>query len=67
MSPESLELYRNVAKGAGVFVTVGLFSVLYKENKFYRFCEHLFLGLAAGWAAVAVWTESERTRWGCGG
>ena len=63
MSPESLELYRNVAKGAGVFVTVGLFSVLYKENKFYRFCEHLFLGLAAGWAAVAVWTESLHTVW----
>lgn len=55
--------YATVSKAAGVVVTVGLFSVLYKENKFYRFCEHLFLGLAAGWAAVAIWTESLRSIW----
>ncbi len=55
--------YDLIAKGAGVIVTVGLFSVLYKENKFYRFCEHVFLGLASGWAAVAVWTEALRNLW----
>ena len=59
----NLDTYYVLAKAAGVIVTVGLFSVLYKENKFYRFCEHLFLGLAAGWAAVAIWTESLRSTW----
>ena len=59
----NMETYYALSKAAGVIVTVGLFSVLYKENKFYRFCEHLFLGLAAGWAAVAVWTESLHTIW----
>ena len=59
----NLETYYAVSKGAGVLVTIGLFSVLYKENKFYRFCEHLFLGLAAGWAAVGIWTESLHTVW----
>ncbi len=59
----NLDQYHALSKAAGVFVTVGLFSVLYKENKFYRFCEHLFLGLAAGWAAVAIWTESLHTIW----
>jgi hypothetical protein len=59
----NLETYYALSKAAGVVVTVGLFSVLYKENKFYRFCEHLFLGLAAGWAAVAIWTESLHTIW----
>ncbi len=59
----NLELYRTVAAGAGVVATIGLFSVLYKENKFYRFFEHIFLGLAAGWAGVAVWTESLREGW----
>jgi hypothetical protein len=59
----NLELYGLIAKAAGVVVTIGLFSVLYKENKFYRFCEHVFLGLASGWAAVAVWTEALRNVW----
>lgn len=59
----NLDTYYALSKAAGVIVTVGLFSVLYKENKFYRFCEHLFLGLAAGWAAVAIWTESLHTIW----
>ena len=59
----NLDTYYALSKAAGVFVTVGLFSVLYRENKFYRFCEHLFLGLAAGWAAVAIWTESLHTIW----
>lgn len=55
--------YIVIAKFAGVLVTIGLFSVLYKENKFYRLCEHIFLGLASGWAATAVWTESLRDIW----
>lgn len=47
-----------------VIATIGLYSVLYRENKFYRFVEHVFLGLAAGWALVALWTESlEETLW----
>jgi len=58
-----LETYQMLQKAAGVIVTVGLFSVLYKENKFYRFCEHLFLGLAAGWALVAIWTETLSSTW----
>jgi hypothetical protein len=59
----TLETYQFIAKAAGVIVTVGLYSVLYKENKFYRLCEHIFLGLAAGWSAVAIWTESLRGIW----
>ena len=46
-----------------VIATIGLYSVLYKENKFYRFFEHLFLGLAAGWTMVALWTETLYSQW----
>lgn len=49
--------------GAGALATVGLYSVLYKENKFYRFWEHLFLGLASGWGLVALWTETLKANW----
>lgn len=37
----------------GVF-TLGIFSYLWRENRLYRFCEHLFIGIAAGWAPIYV-------------
>jgi hypothetical protein len=55
--------YELISKAAGVIFTIGLFSVLYKENKFYRFCEHVFLGLASGWAAVVMWAETLSSIW----
>jgi hypothetical protein len=47
----------------GVVATVGLYSVLYRENKFYRFWEHVFLGLAGGWAVVTIWSETLYDKW----
>ncbi len=47
----------------GVILTVGLYTVLYRENKFYRFCEHVFLGLAAGYSVLALWTETLKPTW----
>lgn len=47
----------------GVIATVGLYSVLYKENKLYRFFEHMFLGLAAGYTVVSLWTETLKSTW----
>ena len=32
----------------GVGCTLGIYSILYKENKIYRFFEHLYIGLASG-------------------
>jgi len=46
-----------------VLASFGLYSVLYRENKFYRFWEHVFLGLAGGWAIVALWTETLKPTW----
>lgn len=48
---------------ASVVATVGLYTVLYRENKFYRFWEHVFLGLAAGWAVVTIWSETLYDKW----
>ncbi len=47
----------------GAIATIGLYSVLYKENKFYRFFEHIFLGLATGYTIIALWTETLKTSW----
>jgi hypothetical protein len=56
-------MYETLRITFGVLATVGLYSVLYRENKFYRFFEHVFLGLAAGWAVVALWTETLKANW----
>ncbi len=47
----------------GAIATIGLYTILYRENRFYRFFEHLFLGLASGWALVALWTETLKSLW----
>lgn len=46
-----------------VIASIGLYSVLYRENKFYRFWEHVFLGMAAGWALFTLWAETLYPTW----
>jgi hypothetical protein len=41
----------------GAFLTLCIFSFLYKDNPFYRFAEHLFVGVSAGYYIVLnFWT-----------
>jgi hypothetical protein len=41
----------------GAFLTLCIFSFLYKDNPFYRFAEHLFVGVSAGYYIVLnLWT-----------
>lgn len=47
----------------GSLATIGLYSVLYKENKLFRFFEHLFLGLAAGNSIVVIWRDLLAETW----
>ncbi len=47
----------------GTFCTLGLFSILYRENKLYRFFEHLFLGISMGYLMGNVWTDTLRPKW----
>jgi hypothetical protein len=40
----------------GALLTLLIFSFLYKDNPFYKFAEHLFVGVSAGyWMVVGVW------------
>ncbi len=36
-------------------LTLAIFSFLYKENPFYRFAEHLYVGIANGYAITFYW------------
>ena len=55
--------YQLLKLSLGVIATIGLYSILYKETKLYRFFEHMFLGLAAGYSIVALWTETLKATW----
>ena len=34
------------------FLTLSIYSVLYRDNPFYRFAEHLFVGVSVGYGIV---------------
>ena len=41
----------------GVACTLGIYSILYRENKVFRFFEHVYLGLAAGYTISKTWND----------
>jgi hypothetical protein len=59
----NLDTYAVIKLSAGVIATIGLYSVLYQENKLFRFFEHMFLGLAAGYTLVATWKDTLYVNW----
>jgi hypothetical protein len=48
--------------GAAI-ATIGLYSILFRENRFYRVVEHIFLGLGAGTAIALTWSLEMRGVW----
>lgn len=46
-----------------VAATLGIFSILYKENPAYRLFEHIFIGLATGYGISVLWTEVLVPNW----
>jgi hypothetical protein len=46
-----------IATLAAAIVTVGIFSFLYRDNPFYRACEHLLIGLSVGFSLVLLWNS----------
>lgn len=47
----------------GALCTLGIYSVLYRENRFFRFFEHLFIGLATGYTIYTTWNDALKPRW----
>jgi hypothetical protein len=52
----------HVSASPGVWIaallTLGIFSFLYKDNPVYKFCEHLFVGVSAGYWVVLTYYSS---------
>ena len=47
---------------AGV-ATLGIYTILYRENPISRLFEHVFVGLSAGYLIVATWTLNLEGKW----
>ena len=47
----------------GTFCTLGIYSILYKENKLYRLFEHIYLGLATGFMIAQTWIQVLEPMW----
>ncbi len=47
-----LTLWDHLALWVGAALTLMIFSFLYKDNPFYKFAEHLFVGVSAGYVMV---------------
>ena len=39
----------------GAFITLCMFSFLYRDNPFFRFAEHLFVGVSAGYILITIY------------
>ena len=47
------------------FLTIGIFSYLYKDNPFYKVAEHLFVGVSAGYLlSLGFWTQLQPNLFG---
>jgi hypothetical protein len=47
----------------GAACTLGIYSILYRENKVFRFFEHLFIGLGTGYTIAITWHDILGPRW----
>ena len=43
--------------------TLGIYTILYRENPISRLFEHIFVGLSAGYLLVATWTLNLEGKW----
>jgi len=44
-------------QGLGVFLTLSIFSFLYKDNPFYKFAERLWVGIATGYWTMLLYHQ----------
>jgi hypothetical protein len=60
----SLHLSPDLGVWVAAALTLCIFSFLYRDNPFYRFAEHLFVGVSAGYYIVLnFWTVLVANLW----
>jgi len=58
--PETVSLSELIGVWTAAFLTLCIFSFLYKDNFFYKLAEHVFIGVSAAyWMAITYWDVIE--------
>ena len=52
-----------IALWLAVGATLGIYSILYKENPVYRLVEHIYIGAAAGYYSYIGWAQTLKPLW----
>ena len=55
LHPATLGTPEGIGIWVGALLTFCIFSFLYKDNPFYKFAEHLFVGVSAGYYIILNW------------
>ena len=53
-----MHISTSVLTWVAAVLTIGIFSFLWKDNPFYKFCEHLFVGVSVGYTISLTWYNS---------
>ncbi len=53
----------NITLWLSAGATLGIYSILYKENPVYRLVEHIYIGAAAGYFAYIAWAQTLKPLW----
>ncbi|HUS79902.1 MAG TPA: hypothetical protein VM283_01460 [Armatimonadota bacterium] len=51
-------IYDTIGVWIAAFLTLAIFSFLYRDNPIYKLAEHLFVGVSAGYGVVITWREA---------
>jgi len=51
-------MFELLSTWVAAFLTLCIFSFLYKDNPFYKFAEYLFVGVSAGYAIPLTWEQA---------
>jgi hypothetical protein len=55
--------YQRLIVGIAAICTIVIYSFLYRENPFYRFLEHVLVGLSVGYVTMIIWTQLLKPNW----
>ena len=61
----SMEFSTILGGWVAAFLTIGIFSYLYKDNPFYKIAEHLYVGISAGYLlSLGFWNQLQPNLFG---
>lgn len=56
-------LYERFIVSVAAICTIVIYSFLYRENLFYRFLQHILVGLSIGYGTAVIWTQLLKPNW----